>query len=107
MKSSSGGVPLVVPASPLGECARNPYASVHQLAVRGEAALSFSELFLETFNVFAHFTKQRVTGEGLTPGLSQPSPRPGDLRSPSDPASRDVPVWANGGLYPLLEATSP
>ena len=46
MELPSGGRPLVVQASPLGECSRNPSVSVYQLALLWEAVFSFSEYFL-------------------------------------------------------------
>ena len=39
------GGALVVQASPLGECSRNPSVSVYQLALLCEAAFRFSEFF--------------------------------------------------------------
>ena len=41
-------VPIVVQASPQGECSRYPSVSVYHLVVLWEAAFSFSELFLKT-----------------------------------------------------------
>ena len=42
--------PLVVQASPVGECSRNPSVSVHQLAF-----FDISEFFEESFSAVAHF----------------------------------------------------
>ena len=42
------GRPLEVQAFPLCECLRNPSLSVYQLVLLWDAALSFSEFFLET-----------------------------------------------------------
>ena len=46
--------PLQYRLPPLGECSRNPSASVHQLAVLWEAAFGLSEFFEDSFNMFAH-----------------------------------------------------
>ena len=49
----STGFPTALPQ--LGECSRNPSASVYQLVLLWEAVFSFSEFFFKNFNAFAHF----------------------------------------------------
>ena len=51
------GGPLIVQASLLGGCSRNPSVSMYQLSLLWESVFSFSEFFFEDFcNAFAYFT---------------------------------------------------
>ena len=52
---------LVVQASPLGECSRNPSVSVYQLALLWEAVFGFSEVFGRLFQCVCPFHDGRFT----------------------------------------------
>ena len=81
-KLSVGGQALVVQASPLDECSRNPSVSVCQLVVFWEAVLGFSGFFWRLFQCVGPFhdgwftstpahtvlsVQQLLPPEGMTP----------------------------------------